>query len=221
MIVTCIHNYACCIRFSRDSSVLLQLSLYDYWFLAHTITPTVMQTARNATDGAIDTKYPTKRISLDYHDELEDSTEHVEQALMRPAGYMVGAYDFPCFLRFPAASLNTPEDPFHRLAELLQSSNRIFVLLGAGLSASSGMETFGPTAKRWRGLSPDYFRATWSLREDLTVMWWFFSDRMKKAQEAEPSRGHQALAHLARQRKDFLAVDVTFDGESRSSVSGV
>jgi hypothetical protein len=41
---------------------------------------------------------------------------------------------------------------------------------------------------------------------------------MKKAQEAIPSHGDQALAYLAAQRgEDFFAVDVTFDGMFRSS----
>ena len=44
-------------------------------------------------------------------------------------------------------------------------------------------------------------------------MWWFFSDRMKRAQEAIPNKGHFALAELARRKEGFFVVNQNIDGE--------
>lgn len=55
----------------------------------------------------------------------------------------------------PSPDLNIPLDEFAEFTAHLKSSQRIFALIGAGLSASSGITTYrGNDARLWRGMEP-------------------------------------------------------------------
>jgi NAD-dependent deacetylase sirtuin 5 len=112
----------------------------------------------------------------------------------------------------PSSSLNIPLDDFTSFTTALQSSKRIFALVGAGLSASSGLATFRGYDSHWRGVEPQNLSDIDAFWKDPVLVWWFFSDRMKRAQEAIPNRGHVALARLAKKKEGFFAVNQNIDG---------
>jgi hypothetical protein len=119
----------------------------------------------------------------------------------------------------PSPDLNIPLDQFTDFTTCLKSSKRIFALIGAGLSASSGITTYrGDDRRLWRGVEPQRLSDIESFWKDPVLVWWLFSDRMRGAQEASPNRGHAALAKLAAVRKGFFAVNQNIDGTCKNSL---
>jgi len=114
----------------------------------------------------------------------------------------------------PSLELNIPLDDFTSFTAHLQSSKRIFALIGAGLSASSGLATYrGNDRVMWRGIEPSTLSNIEAFWNDPVLVWWKFCDRMRGAQEATPNRGHIALAKLAGVKKEFFAVNQNIDGK--------
>ncbi|KAH7069151.1 putative SIR2 family histone deacetylase [Paraphoma chrysanthemicola] len=112
----------------------------------------------------------------------------------------------------PDPAIGIPLDDFTSFAQHLQSSTRIFALIGAGLSVSSGLSTFRGNDRRWRGAEPQTLSDIDAFWDDPVLVWWFFTDRMKRAQESRPNRGHVALAKLAEAKKGYFAVNQNIDG---------
>ncbi|KAK9460929.1 DHS-like NAD/FAD-binding domain-containing protein [Lipomyces oligophaga] len=96
----------------------------------------------------------------------------------------------------------------------LRSSTRILALVGAGLSASSGLPTFRGSGGLWRNhdamdlATPDAFST------DPSLVWQFYSARRAAALRARPNRAHYALAELARRNSSFLMLTQNVDGLS-------
>ncbi|KLJ13740.1 hypothetical protein EMPG_11343 [Blastomyces silverae] len=80
----------------------------------------------------------------------------------------------------------------------VKSSKRILTLLGAGLSAASGIGTYVDEGGFWRTHNVRRLCTYGAFREDPSLIWWFYSDRRREAMKAEPNKAHHALAKLAR-----------------------
>lgn len=95
----------------------------------------------------------------------------------------------------------------------LRTSRRILALVGAGLSAASGLPTFRGAGGLWRQhdamslATPDAFEA------DPALVWRFYAYRRRMALRARPNAGHVALAELARRRSGFVMLSQNVDGE--------
>jgi NAD-dependent deacetylase sirtuin 5 len=113
----------------------------------------------------------------------------------------------------PSPILNISLDDFTSFTATLRSSKRVFALVGAGLSASSGLATFRGNNTNWRGFEPQNLSDIDAFWKDPVLVWWFFSDRMRRAQDATPNRGHFALAKLAKKKNGFFAVNQNIDGQ--------
>ncbi|KAF2494831.1 NAD-dependent deacetylase sirtuin-5 [Lophium mytilinum] len=96
----------------------------------------------------------------------------------------------------------------------LNSSKRIVALVGAGLSASSGLPTFRGAGGLWRTHEATELATPGAFQRDPALVWQFYSYRRHMSLKAHPNRAHYALAELAR-RKDFLTVSQNVDGLSQ------
>ncbi|KAH3673327.1 hypothetical protein WICMUC_003787 [Wickerhamomyces mucosus] len=97
---------------------------------------------------------------------------------------------------------------------LLQSRN-ILAVVGAGLSAASGLSTFRGTGGLWRNYSPIDLATPDAFDMDPGLVWQFYSSRRYQAMKAKPNKGHFALAELSRRRPStFLTLTQNVDGLS-------
>lgn len=84
------------------------------------------------------------------------------------------------------------------------STDRIFVLTGAGVSAESGIPTFRGVNGLWRNYRIEEVASphAWSLNPGL--VWEFYSMRRRVAAQAKPNPAHFALAQLEPRLGDRL-----------------
>lgn len=98
----------------------------------------------------------------------------------------------------------------------LESSDRILALLGAGLSASSGLPTFRGAGGMWKNHQATSLATPQAFRHDPGLVWQFYSYRRHMALQAKPNPAHYALAELARRKPNFITLSQNVDGRSCS-----
>lgn len=111
------------------------------------------------------------------------------------------------------AHIVPPED-LASFTEHLQRSTRIMALLGAGLSASSGLPTFRGPGGFWRTYEAISLATPGAFRRDPGLVWQFYSYRRHMALNVNPNRAHLALAELANRRAGFITLSQNVDGLS-------
>lgn len=94
----------------------------------------------------------------------------------------------------------------------LKSLKRIIALVGAGLSASSGLPTFRGSEGLWKNFNVIDLATPDSFYIDPGLVWQFYSWRRKQALEAKPNNGHKALAKLSQVNDDFMTITQNVDG---------
>ena len=107
-----------------------------------------------------------------------------------------------------------PPEDLASFTEHLQGSTGIMALLGAGLSAASGLPTFRGPGGMWRTYDAVSLATPKAFRTDPGLVWQFYSYRRHMALNAKPNRAHLALAELARRRAGFLTLSQNVDGLS-------
>lgn len=95
----------------------------------------------------------------------------------------------------------------------LNNSTRILALLGAGLSASSGLPTFRGAGGLWRTHDAVQLATPSAFQRDPGLVWQFYSYRRHMALKARPNPAHYALAELARKKKGFITLSQNVDGK--------
>lgn len=85
-------------------------------------------------------------------------------------------------------------------------------LLGAGISASSGLPTFRGAGGLWRSHDATSLATPEAFGEDPGLVWQFYSYRRHMALRAEPNKAHYALAELARRNENFITLSQNVDG---------
>lgn len=120
----------------------------------------------------------------------------------------------------PTALASTSIPDFHTL---LNTSNRILCLVGAGLSASSGLDTFRGDGRLWHDYQVKSIATQEAFDCDPGLCWLFYAVRRHEALVAEPNKGHRALAELARRigRERFMCLSQNVDGMSSPHISVV
>lgn len=94
----------------------------------------------------------------------------------------------------------------------LRSSRRILALLGAGLSASSGLPTFRGVGGLWRNHDAMTLATPEAFAANPALVWQFYNYRRHMALQAQPNAAHRALAELARRKPGFLTLTQNVDG---------
>lgn len=97
----------------------------------------------------------------------------------------------------------------------LISSRKVLAILGAGLSASSGLSTFRGAGGLWKKYDAVDLATPEAFELDPSLVWQFYSARRKAALAAVPHRGHKALAKFSeRWGNRFLTLTQNVDGLS-------
>ncbi|KAJ6128683.1 hypothetical protein N7471_009900 [Penicillium samsonianum] len=108
----------------------------------------------------------------------------------------------------PAADLQS-------FTEYLKGCKRIVALLGAGISASSGLPTFRGAGGLWRAHDATSLATPEAFDETPGLVWQFYSYRRHMALQADPNKAHYALAELSRRNEDFITLSQNVDGLSQ------
>ena len=109
---------------------------------------------------------------------------------------------------------NMPSTDVSSFVSHLQNSKRIVALLGAGLSASSGLPTFRGAGGFWRTNDATMLATPNAFRNDPGLVWQIYYYRRHMALNAKPNRAHLALAELARRNPNFITLSQNVDGLS-------
>ena len=107
-----------------------------------------------------------------------------------------------------------PSTDLASFVNYLQSSKRIVAVLGAGLSASSGLPTFRGAGGYWRTHDATLLATPNAFRSDPALVWQFYSYRRHMALNAKPNPAHLALAELAKRTPSFITLSQNVDGLS-------
>ncbi|KAK3326781.1 DHS-like NAD/FAD-binding domain-containing protein [Apodospora peruviana] len=94
----------------------------------------------------------------------------------------------------------------------LVQSNRIVAVIGAGLSAASGLATFRGTGGRWAKHDVFMVASPAGWRRDPGLVWQFYAERRRESLRASPNPAHHALAALAKHKPGFVALSQNVDG---------
>ncbi len=84
----------------------------------------------------------------------------------------------------------------------LKTTDRLFVLTGAGISAESGIPTFRDANGLWQGWRFEEVASPEAWARDPHLVWKFYSMRRAGALPCKPNPAHIALAELERQLGD-------------------
>jgi NAD-dependent deacetylase sirtuin 5 len=109
------------------------------------------------------------------------------------------------FLR-PRASRSI--ETFH---DHLLASNRVLALIGAGLSAPSGIPTYRGAGGLWQTHDVTQLCTPAGFKDDPAFVWTFELERRRMIQDAHPNAAHHALAKLAERKINFLTLTMNVD----------
>ena len=89
---------------------------------------------------------------------------------------------------------------------LITSSDNIFVLTGAGISAESGIPTFRGANGLWEKYRIEELATPEAFDRDPALVWRFYSWRRRVAKWCHPNAGHIALAEAEKQLAERLFI---------------
>ena len=100
----------------------------------------------------------------------------------------------------------------------IATSDRVFVLTGAGISAESGLRTFRDSNGLWAGYQVETVATPEGWDANPELVWQFYSQRRREAQASQPNAAHYALADLEKQIGDrfFLCTQNVDDLHERA-----
>ena len=100
------------------------------------------------------------------------------------------------------------------LRRRFDTSSRVLVLTGAGVSAESGVPTFrgGGNTAVWKGMPFDVISSAGMIERDLPAVWEWFDYRRNLLQAVEPNAAHIAIARWQDRFPDFTLVTQNIDG---------
>lgn len=98
--------------------------------------------------------------------------------------------------------------------DTLKRSKRIIAVIGAGLSASSGLAVFRGTSGLWKNQDVLQVASPAGFRHDPGLVWQFYTYRRQEAIQTTPNPAHYALAELARRVPGFMALSQNVDNLS-------
>jgi len=104
-----------------------------------------------------------------------------------------------------------------RLAALIGRAQRMVVFTGAGISTESGIPDFRSPGGIWTRFAPIQFGEFVASEEARREYWRRRFSTLDAMTQAEPNRGHRAVAHLVRQGRASAVVTQNIDGLHQGS----
>lgn len=101
---------------------------------------------------------------------------------------------------------------FTSFLDCLRSSRNVLALVGAGLSAGSGLTTYRDSGRFWRGYEARLLATPGCFTKYPSFSWLYHQDRRRTFINARPNKAHIALADFARSRPRFLTISQNIDG---------
>ncbi len=98
-----------------------------------------------------------------------------------------------------------------KLRLLLQNTDSICVLTGAGISAESGVETFRGSNGLWSKLKPEELANFNAFMRNPELVWEWYNYRKKIIHDVKPNPAHFALARMQELVKDFTLITQNID----------
>ncbi len=95
---------------------------------------------------------------------------------------------------------------------LLDSTKRVVVLTGAGVSAESGVPTFRGREGLWKTHHPEDLARPDAFEAKPDLVWEFYNWRRDLVGKCKPNPAHYALAELERQIPNFVLITQNVDG---------
>lgn len=96
----------------------------------------------------------------------------------------------------------------------LRYSRRIAALIGAGLSAPSGISTYRGAGGHWHQYDVKKLATPQGFQEDPYRVWRFNAEMKHHALQAQPNAGHYALAEFAKRRPDLFTISQNVDSQA-------
>ena len=113
--------------------------------------------------------------------------------------------------------MSRPAGPVEQLRDLLETSRRTVVFTGAGISTESGIPDFRSPGGIWSRYQPIEFR-DFIASEEMRREYWDRRFAMETTlANAEPNRGHRAIANLVRRNKVSSVITQNVDGLHQKS----
>lgn len=107
-----------------------------------------------------------------------------------------------------------PQADLESFSSHIKSTRRVLALLGAGLSAASGLPTFRGAGGLWRSHDAVSLATPEAFSRDPGLVWQFYSYRRHMALQAQPNPAHYALAELAKRNRNFATLSQNVDGKA-------
>ena len=85
---------------------------------------------------------------------------------------------------------------FESVAEKIDEFKKIVFVTGAGISQESGIPTFRGNDGLWRNYDPMKLATIDAFYDDPKLVWEWYNDRRKNILNAQPNKGHKAIAEL-------------------------
>ena len=87
---------------------------------------------------------------------------------------------------------------------IISSTESVFILTGAGISAESGIPTFRDAGGLWRNYRFEDVASPYAWQRDPQLVWEFYSMRRRVVSAAKPNPAHFAVTRLGRDLRDHL-----------------
>lgn len=100
---------------------------------------------------------------------------------------------------------------FGPLARQIRDSQKIVFVTGAGISQESGIPTFRGKDGYWGKYDPMQLATIDAFYEDPKLVWEWYEERRRNMLDAQPNRGHLAIADLAK-HKEVIVLTQNIDG---------
>jgi len=113
--------------------------------------------------------------------------------------------------------MSRDESLIDNLRDLIAASQRVVVFTGAGISTESGIPDFRSPGGLWTKYQPIDFRDFLASEEMRREFWRRKISTDTAFSQAEPNRGHRAIAHLAEQGKVVSVITQNVDGLHQKS----